>query len=141
MQLSSVHSSSHQTTFVLGTRSPDCLTSCIALIIKIVARCLRPVYVCLLECWKTCCFTRVKVTAAPKPPAIVEKPIKVDDCSICLGENKDLDMIKLKECEHVFHPICIRDWFNTKHNPFSCPNCNHVYKGEVLYYKVKAQAG
>ncbi|CAH2080185.1 unnamed protein product [Thlaspi arvense] len=42
-------------------------------------------------------------------------------CSICLEEFEDgHEIICIKKCRHVFHPLCIDSWLKQNR---SCPNC------------------
>ena len=42
------------------------------------------------------------------------------ECSICIEETKNNDIIVELNCNHVFHYNCIEPWFNIS---FTCPNC------------------
>lgn len=63
--------------------------------------------------------------AAPRHPTVVEskycKEHKQDLCSICLGEFKQEESVRiLPECAHIFHVFCINKWL--EHHP-NCPLC------------------
>jgi hypothetical protein len=43
-----------------------------------------------------------------------------EECKICKIELADHNIVKMLECKHVFHQLCINDYSkNTK-----CPTCN-----------------
>ena len=55
---------------------------------------------------------------------------KIQSCSICFEDfSKEEKVIIFKECLHVFHIDCIRDW--TKRKPI-CPNCKRNVRKEIL---------
>lgn len=41
------------------------------------------------------------------------------ECSICL-ERLEQNLVQLRECPHVFHKVCIDEWFKQRTN---CPLC------------------
>ncbi|KAI3997733.1 hypothetical protein MKX01_011808 [Papaver californicum] len=52
----------------------------------------------------------------------------LENCSVCLNEFGDEDMLRLLPCQHVFHPNdadCIDGWF-ASHS--TCPVCRFDYK-------------
>ncbi|CAF1323304.1 unnamed protein product [Rotaria magnacalcarata] len=50
---------------------------------------------------------------------------EVGDCMICL-ENLGSSYHKLEVCGHLFHKLCINQWFQSTGKQ-SCPNCGYVY--------------
>ena len=42
-------------------------------------------------------------------------------CTICIEEIKDGEIIRTLKCKHIFHKMCIDEWFKKKE---VCPNCN-----------------
>lgn len=56
-------------------------------------------------------------------PEVLYKDIKTEihiNCSICLEDFKLEESVKLTDCNHMFHNICIQEWINKKKN---CPMC------------------
>lgn len=43
-----------------------------------------------------------------------------EECSICMEQFIENDLINILGCNHQFHAMCIQQWFAVKHN---CPNC------------------
>ena len=59
-----------------------------------------------------------------------EKP----NCSICL-ENIDLiNGLKIKECGHMFHGECIKEWIKLRNN---CPLCRTIVRRQFDIYQNK----
>lgn len=54
-------------------------------------------------------------------------PIKnnCDKCIICLETLEISEVCKMKNCIHIFHKKCIKNWLNIKHN---CPTCRTSIK-------------
>ena len=46
-------------------------------------------------------------------PVTFNENSKYLDCSICLKEfsNSDIKLMKIPNCEHVFHEACLKTWF------------------------------
>ncbi|TFB01911.1 Transmembrane domain-containing protein [Trichoderma ghanense] len=42
-------------------------------------------------------------------------------CAICLETLRDDDPIRLLQCDHIFHSLCLAKWFLKKHE--TCPLC------------------
>ena len=52
---------------------------------------------------------------------------QVEKCSICIEDYEDgQQMLKIPECNHIFHPDCCLEWFNSKNQEKEqrCPMCN-----------------
>ena len=48
-----------------------------------------------------------------KPMAFVEALKKYKECTICLGEFKEKDQVRvMPECGHIFHARCIDEWLS-----------------------------
>jgi hypothetical protein len=68
---------------------------------------------------------------------IDNKIIKVDtsideECLICLDILNILDnnVYKLVQCQHIYHYICIKEWYLTS-NKFMCPTCRCEYNPKI----------
>ena len=48
-----------------------------------------------------------------------------DKCIICLETLEISEVCKMKNCIHIFHKKCIKNWLNIKHN---CPTCRTSIK-------------
>lgn len=73
-----------------------------------------------------------------------------DECSICMEEYNNLDIIKLN-CNHIFHNNCMLRYIETKYkelsnklifcNKLRCPLCRYQIKcidiNKLIYYKYK----
>ena len=59
---------------------------------------------------------------------IVCDELPENNCSICLEEFKNEDMIKKLNCNHIFHKDCLGTWINnnTNKNNKTCPLCRRV---------------
>ncbi|XVF82714.1 hypothetical protein PTKIN_Ptkin16aG0071200 [Pterospermum kingtungense] len=68
----------------------------------------------------------VTLTSYPKlsySQAKLHKPDSLSSCSICLGDYKDTDMLRmLPDCGHFFHQRCVDSWLRL--HP-TCPICRH----------------
>jgi len=51
---------------------------------------------------------------------IVCNELPENNCSICLDEFKNEDILKKLNCSHIFHKDCLAPWIN---NNKSCPLC------------------
>lgn len=52
------------------------------------------------------------------------------ECTICKDTLSDDDMVKQLKCRHLFHTVCIDEWFGIKK---SCPLCKQsIYEGESI---------
>lgn len=67
---------------------------------------------------------------------------KIEDCSICLSNYIDNDVIKTLPCNHSFHMQCITPWLNINN---ICPLCRAVnlynydpHSHEILILKINA---
>ena len=47
-----------------------------------------------------------------------------NNCSICLEEFKNEDILKKLNCTHIFHKDCLGIWINN--NNKTCPLCRRV---------------
>ena len=45
---------------------------------------------------------------------------KIEECSICLVDFQNVDVVALLNCNHLFHKTCIDEWCARKPD---CPNC------------------
>ena len=46
----------------------------------------------------------------------------INQCSICLSDLEEGDLIRTLPCNHYFHHECIDEWLITK-NALNCPMC------------------
>jgi len=55
-----------------------------------------------------------------------------DECLICLDILNILDnnVYKLVQCQHIYHYICIKEWYLTS-NKFMCPTCRCEYNPKI----------
>lgn len=55
---------------------------------------------------------------------IVDYTVSIENnsekCIICLETLEISEVCKMKNCIHIFHKKCIKNWLNIKHN---CPTC------------------
>lgn len=51
---------------------------------------------------------------------------KNENCAICLEDFKDLERVKILDCDHNFHPDCIDPWLKQYSN--KCPLCRDESK-------------
>jgi len=49
-----------------------------------------------------------------------------NNCSICLEEFKNEDILKKLNCDHIFHKDCLQPWINNNNNNKTCPLCRRV---------------
>lgn len=49
-----------------------------------------------------------------------------EDCSICLVEFQEKDLLLILKCSHFFHNECIMEWFQRS---LSCPYCRKEIRG------------
>ena len=56
---------------------------------------------------------------------------KYESCIICTEDFKNTDVISVLNCDHIYHPKCIKEWCN--HNA-SCPLC----KAEISVSRSKS---
>ena len=72
-------------------------------------------------------FEDIKVTLEDdevnniKEISYIKKEDKVEQCTICLAEFKENDLINELPCCHSFHPECIKEWL--KEYDYKCPVC------------------
>jgi hypothetical protein len=59
---------------------------------------------------------------------ILDELKKCKDCSICLVDFEDEDMVSIPRCNHVFHTNCIEESSRYKN---SCPNCRTTFEEDV----------
>ena len=52
-----------------------------------------------------------------------------DQCSICLCEYEDGDVLKTLPCFHKFHASCVDPWLATRD---ICPTCRHRITGDMF---------
>ena len=45
---------------------------------------------------------------------------KYESCIICTEEFKNTDVVSVLNCDHIYHPKCIKEWCNRN---ASCPLC------------------
>lgn len=45
------------------------------------------------------------------------------DCAVCLCTMKEMEEIRVLQCEHVFHKDCLDKWLSFKYNNTTCPLC------------------
>ena len=51
------------------------------------------------------------------------------DCSICLEDFTEEDIVITMTCKHTFHESCLTDWFIKRgSNKIECPVCNKLHK-------------
>ena len=67
------------------------------------------------------------------PEQVSDAPRRHLTCGICLQEHGD-DPVEALECGHVFHTVCLQDWFQTA-TPApmvgDCPNrCHLLLRGQ-----------
>lgn len=49
-------------------------------------------------------------------------------CAICFSRSNKCNLLKLKDCKHIFHKKCIYQWINTQiAHKFPCPCCRKSY--------------
>jgi hypothetical protein len=48
------------------------------------------------------------------------EPSEDKECAVCLSEFKDIDMVSITKCTHIFHYDCIKEWYHYKND---CPMC------------------
>ena len=48
-----------------------------------------------------------------------------NNCSICLDEFKNEDILKKLNCNHIFHKDCLEPWINN--NNLNCPLCRREF--------------
>lgn len=74
--------------------------------------------------WSTSGLDQITVESYPKVVYSSSQPLphlQDTSCSICLGDYKDGDMLRmLPECRHMFHAPCIDAWLRLH---ASCPMC------------------
>eukprot|EP00347_Sterkiella_histriomuscorum_P023508 403334381 len=66
---------------------------------------------------------------------VVENPEVDDMCAICLVQFEDEDVIEELNCNHrhIFHPQCLRGWFEKKKQ---CPLCKmDVENSAIRFFK------
>ena len=56
---------------------------------------------------------------------IVCDELPENNCSICLEEFKNEDILKKLTCDHIFHKDCLQPWINNNNNK-TCPLCRRV---------------
>ena len=56
---------------------------------------------------------------------IVYDELPENNCSICLEEFKNEDILKKLNCTHIFHKDCLGIWINNNNNK-TCPLCRRV---------------
>lgn len=56
-----------------------------------------------------------------------------NDCSICLDEFTNNDLVCKLSCNHLYHVSCINEWFKNK---IVCPLCLHDYTYVIQEYHV-----
>jgi hypothetical protein len=59
---------------------------------------------------------------------VVCNELPENNCSICLEEFKNEDLLKKLNCNHIFHKDCLGTWINnnTNKNNNTCPLCRRV---------------
>lgn len=71
--------------------------------------------------WATSGLDQITVESYPKVVYSESQPLQDPSCSICLGDYKEGDMLRmLPECRHMFHAPCIDAWLRLH---ASCPMC------------------
>jgi hypothetical protein len=58
-----------------------------------------------------------------KPGVAWTKKIKEDTCAICHEKLANVNSMKLYECSHAFHNVCIKSWFDSNKGNKTCPCC------------------
>ena len=61
--------------------------------------------------------------AVAAEPGSVSTEKEAPQCSVCIGDFEDGDVLRRLPCLHVFHQSCIDQWM-TQHS--TCPNCRWV---------------
>ena len=57
---------------------------------------------------------------------------ELDKCVICYCDFLDGDMIrKLTYCGHIFHSVCIQEYWSSPNNDINCPVCTILADGEL----------
>ena len=56
---------------------------------------------------------------------------KYESCIICTEEFKNTDVVSVLNCDHIYHPKCIKEWCNRN---ASCPLC----KAEISVSRSKS---
>ena len=56
---------------------------------------------------------------------------KYESCIICTEEFKNTDIVSVLNCDHIYHPKCIKEWCNRN---ASCPLC----KAEISVSRSKS---
>ena len=56
---------------------------------------------------------------------------KYESCIICTEEFKNTDIVAVLNCDHIYHPKCIKEWCNRN---ASCPLC----KAEISVSRSKS---
>ena len=55
---------------------------------------------------------------------VVCEELPENNCSICLEEFKNQDILKKLNCNHIFHKDCLEPWINN--NNLNCPLCRQA---------------
>ncbi|KAL4503350.1 hypothetical protein ABPG72_000956 [Tetrahymena utriculariae] len=60
-----------------------------------------------------------------------QNPIQEEQCSVCLIEFQEDDIIRITICDHIFHSECLLQWLKSQEN---CPNCRKDLQRRKLKY-------
>lgn len=47
----------------------------------------------------------------------------VDDCVICFEKLNEKDCVLTRNCNHIFHKVCLFQWFDNTYEKRECPTC------------------
>jgi hypothetical protein len=65
----------------------------------------------------------IRANTIYKPGVAWTKKIKEDTCAICHEKLANVNSMKLYECSHAFHNVCVKAWFDSSRGNKTCPCC------------------
>ena len=71
-----------------------------------------------------------KMTEGKYSDLIKSTETKDSNCSVCMSTFESNDIVKLTNCNHMFHVDCLNDWIENNH---SCPIC----RGDLGDYEIR----